>query len=149
MALIWHSWFEFIITFCFTTMIHYQFKTNRSNPSKRRAMAFIDIFGLSLGVAFFSLVAVYSVNHLNYDDFNLDATSIFRVYETGNSAVDQPKENKANAIYTPTTPAISLSKSTASSMVCTPSMLSRKVFLTSFKLVRRGLAGKKERTCLN
>jgi hypothetical protein len=128
-------------------MLPDQFKTTSQNLSGGKALAFINIFGLFVGLAFFGLVARCAI-----DDFQPDATSIFGQYEWYKAITGQPEDAKANisasANYTPT-PAISVSNSTASSMVCTPSILNRKVFLTSFKLVRRVLACKNERTCLN
>jgi hypothetical protein len=128
-------------------MLPDQFKTTSRNLSRGKAFAFMNIFGLFVGLAFFGLVARYAVG-----DFQSDATIIFGQYEWYKAITGQPEDGKANASastnYTPT-PAISVSNSTASSMVCTPSILNRNVFLTSFKLVRRVLACKNESTCLN
>jgi len=130
-------------------MLPHQFKTIRQGFSRGKALAFMNIFGLFVGVIFFGLVAFYAANNLTKDGFHPDASGIFSLYEGDNA---QSVENKIGstlpANHTPTA-AISLNNSTASSMVCTPSILSRNVFLTSFKLVRRGLACKNDNTCLN
>lgn len=51
--------------------------------------------------------------------------------------------------YTPTIPKIPFNNSIASSISLTPSILNRKVFFTSLRLVRRILACTNDRTCLN
>ncbi|MFN7116271.1 MAG: ABC transporter permease [Saprospiraceae bacterium] len=47
---------------------------------KNKAIAGINIFGLSLGLACFSLILLYVVNEFNYDRFHTNADHIYRVY---------------------------------------------------------------------
>lgn len=49
---------------------------------KHGGYSFINISGLSLGLATVLLIAVYIVNELSYDSFNKDADRIFRIVST-------------------------------------------------------------------
>ena len=129
-------------------MLPDQFKTTRQNLSKGKTIAFMNIFGLLFG-----LFAFYAINEIKHDGFHPDATNILGHYEWYRAITGQTEDDKVSANATSdhrkTGAEIPVSNSTASSMDCTSSMLRRNVFLTSFKLVRRGLACKNERTCLN
>jgi len=129
-------------------MLPDQFITTSRNLSGRKTLVFMNVFGLFAGLAFLGLVAHYTVGGLQPD-----AAGIFGKYEWYKVITGQPEVIKnnlsASADHALTAPAISVNNSTASSMVCTPSILKRSVFLTSFKLVRRGLACRKPSTFLN
>lgn len=50
------------------------------NLWKNKVISSINIFGLSIGLACFSLILLYVVNEFNYDRFHADADHIYRVY---------------------------------------------------------------------
>ena len=50
------------------------------NLLKQRGLALINIFGLSIGLACFSLFLLYSVNEFSFDRFHSNADDIYRVY---------------------------------------------------------------------
>jgi len=55
------------------------FKIAIRNFAKQKTLAFINVFGLSVGIAFFSLFMLYAVNELSFDSFNKDVNNIYRV----------------------------------------------------------------------
>src|SRR5207249_11899772 len=57
------------------------FKTALRNLSRQKVLAFINIFGLSTGIACFILLLLYSVNEFSFDRFHKNHKDIFRVYE--------------------------------------------------------------------
>ena len=61
-------------------MLKNYFKVALRNLSKQKALAFINIFGLSAGIACFSLFMLYAVNEFSFDSFNKNADNIYRVY---------------------------------------------------------------------
>lgn len=61
-------------------MIKHYFKIAIRNLSKQRVPALINILGLSIGIACFSLFLLYALNEFNYDRFHKNATLIFRVF---------------------------------------------------------------------
>jgi putative ABC transport system permease protein len=50
------------------------------NLAKQKGLSFISVFGLALGIACFSLFALYALNEFNFDSFNKNAANVFRVY---------------------------------------------------------------------
>ncbi len=56
------------------------FKTALRNLAKQKGLAFINIFGLSVGLACFSLFMLYAVNELSFDRFHKNANNIYRVF---------------------------------------------------------------------
>lgn len=61
-------------------MIKHYFKIALRNLSRQKVLSLINIVGLSLGLACFSLFLLYAVNELNFDRFHKKASSIYRVY---------------------------------------------------------------------
>ena len=51
------------------------------NLTRQKTLAFINIFGLSLGIACFILLLLYSLNELSFDRFHSDEKNIFAMYE--------------------------------------------------------------------
>ena len=49
--------------------------------AKQKVPTFINIIGLSLGIACFTLFLFYAVNEFSFDKFNKNASHIYRVYE--------------------------------------------------------------------
>jgi len=50
------------------------------NLQKQKGFAFINIFGLSIGIACFALLLLYSFQELNFDRFHKNGGDIYRVY---------------------------------------------------------------------
>lgn len=61
-------------------MIKHYFKIALRNLGRQKILSFINISGLSIGLACFSLFLLYAVNELNYDRFHAKANNIYRVY---------------------------------------------------------------------
>jgi len=70
-------------------MFNNYFKTAWRNLLKNKVFSFINIFGLSTGIACFVLIASFVYNELNYDKYPKDAKDIYRVHVslTGNGDV--------------------------------------------------------------
>jgi len=66
------------------------FKIAIRNLVKQKALAFINIFGLSVGIACFSLFMLYTVNEFNFDNFHKNGDNIYRVYQSTEAAGDNP-----------------------------------------------------------
>jgi putative ABC transport system permease protein len=50
------------------------------NLAKQKGLSLINIFGLAVGMACFSLFMLYSINEFNFDRFHKNAANIYRVY---------------------------------------------------------------------
>jgi putative ABC transport system permease protein len=61
-------------------MIKHYFKVALRNMAKQKVPAFINIIGLSLGIACFTLFLFYAVNEFSFDRFNKNASNIYRAY---------------------------------------------------------------------
>ena|SRR5438552_12514539 len=59
--------------------IHY-IKIALRNLATQKTLAFINVAGLSIGLACFSLFLLYSVNELSFDRFHKNADNIYRVW---------------------------------------------------------------------
>lgn len=66
-------------------MIKHYFKIALRNLGRQKFLSFINISGLSIGLACFSLFLLYSVNEFNFDRFHADANNIYRVYRWSES----------------------------------------------------------------
>src|SRR5262245_43414320 len=51
------------------------------NLSRKRVYSFINIFGLTMGLACFLIIALYIFDELTYDRFHKDADFIYRIIE--------------------------------------------------------------------
>ncbi len=60
-------------------LIHY-FKIALRNLGRQKILSFINVLGLSIGLACFSLFLLYAVNEFSFDRFHPNADNIFRVY---------------------------------------------------------------------
>ena len=49
------------------------------NLTKQKSLAFINIFGLSVGIACFSLFVLYAINEFSFDGFHKNAANIYLV----------------------------------------------------------------------
>ena len=56
------------------------------NLANQKTLSFISLFGLSVGIACFSLFVLYAVNEFGYDGFHKDADNIYRVYRWDETA---------------------------------------------------------------
>jgi putative ABC transport system permease protein len=48
--------------------------------ARQKGLSFINVFGLSVGLACFTLFLLYAVNEFNFDGFHKNAKNIYRVY---------------------------------------------------------------------
>jgi putative ABC transport system permease protein len=74
------------------------FKIAIRNLAKQKTLAFINVFGLSVGIACFSLFMLYAVNEFNFDNFHKNGDNIYRVYQQRQAVGDQ---NARNVPYQP------------------------------------------------
>jgi putative ABC transport system permease protein len=77
-------------------MIKHYFKIVLRNLWRNKTYSFINIFGLTLGLVCFLLIALYVFDELTYDSFHQNANNIYRVVETKVSP--QGKESKVGAV---------------------------------------------------
>ena len=61
-------------------MIKHYFKIALRNLGRQKILSFINISGLSIGLACFSLFLLYAVNEFSFDRFHARADNIYRVY---------------------------------------------------------------------
>lgn len=61
-------------------MVRHYFKIAWRNLSRQKVLSIINISGLSIGLACFSLFLLYAVNEFSFDRFHKNAGDIFRVY---------------------------------------------------------------------
>jgi len=62
-------------------MFQHYLKIALRNLTRQKALSLINIMGLSIGLACFSLFLLYAVNEFSYDSFHKNAKNIYRVYE--------------------------------------------------------------------
>ena len=62
-------------------MLKHYIKIAFRNLFRQKRLALINILGLSIGLACFSLFSLYTVNEFSYDRFNANASCIYRVYD--------------------------------------------------------------------
>ena len=67
-------------------MLKNYFKTALRNLTKQKTLAFINIFGLSVGIACFSLFMLYSINEFSFDSFHKKASDIYMVLNSDKKA---------------------------------------------------------------
>ena len=60
-------------------MLFSYFKVAWRNMKKNKAFSFINIFGLSAGLACCMLIAVYLLNEWNYDSYQKDVNNLYQV----------------------------------------------------------------------
>ena len=65
-------------------MIKNYFKTAWRNMIRNKTSSFINVSGLSIGIACVLLIVIYIQNELRYDRFHKDADRIFQVVLNGN-----------------------------------------------------------------
>src|SRR4030095_7995957 len=77
-------------------MFFNHFKLASRNLRKNRVYSFINIFGLTAGLACFLLIALYIFDELTFDRFHKNTSSIYRVIETKTS--QSGKESKLASV---------------------------------------------------
>src|SRR5687768_14394596 len=79
-------------------MFQNYFKIAWRNMMKSKTFSFINIFGLTIGLSSFLLIALYVFDELTFDGFHRNADNIYRIVETQTSS--EGKERKiAGAPY--------------------------------------------------
>jgi putative ABC transport system permease protein len=73
------------------------------NLERQKLSAFINVLGLSLGLACFSLFLLYAINEFTYDRFHAQGNNIYRVYDWWKFA---GREGFASSSATPIGPAL-------------------------------------------
>lgn len=63
-------------------MLKNYFKIALRSLTKQKQLAFINIFGLSVGIACFSLFMLYAINEFSFDAFHKNATNIYLVLDS-------------------------------------------------------------------
>ena len=77
-------------------MFFNHFKLAWRNLRKNRVYSFINIFGLTAGLSCFLLIALYIFDELTFDQFHINAKSIYRVIDTRTSK--SGKESKLASV---------------------------------------------------
>lgn len=62
-------------------MFRNYFKIAVRSVLKQKGLSFINLFGLSVGIACFSMFLLYAINEFTFDSFHKKAKNIFRVYQ--------------------------------------------------------------------
>ncbi|MFC4722792.1 ABC transporter permease [Geojedonia litorea] len=79
-------------------MLTHYFKIALRNLKRQKVLSLINILGLSIGLACFSLFLLYSVNEFSFDRFHKNADTVYRVYRWTES---MNGENAQGDIYMP------------------------------------------------
>src|SRR5690349_73177 len=87
-------------------MIKHYFKIAVRNLARQKALSFINIAGLSIGIACFSLFLLYAVNEFSFDRFHKNAAQIFRVYNWWDFKGKEARSGSEPASTTPLGPAM-------------------------------------------
>ncbi|HTF27267.1 MAG TPA: ABC transporter permease [Flavitalea sp.] len=74
------------------------FKTAWRNLVRHKTLAFINVFGLSIGITCFILLALYAVNELSFDRFNKNVENIYCVYDYARGADGNPQYTSITAM---------------------------------------------------
>jgi len=85
-------------------MLQHYIRIAIRNLAKQKLLTFINVAGLSLGLACFSLILLYAVNAFSYDRFQKNAARIYRVNEVYTR--DDGSENGEFADHMPLGPAL-------------------------------------------
>ena len=68
------------------------------NLSRQKTLAFINIFGLSTGIACFILLLLYSVNEFSFDRFHKNEKNIYAIYELRRGLMGEDQYDVAMAL---------------------------------------------------
>lgn len=73
-------------------MLKHYFKIALRSLAKQKFLLLINVLGLSIGIACFSLFLLYAVNEFSFDRFHADAGNIFRVARWSEPMNNMPEE---------------------------------------------------------
>ena len=73
-------------------MLKHYFKIALRNLGRQKILSFINVSGLSIGLACFSLFLLYAVNEFSFDRFHSNANNIYRVYRWTDAMEGQEAE---------------------------------------------------------
>lgn len=85
-------------------MIQHYIKIAIRSIARQKVLAGINIIGLSVGIACFSLILLYAVHEFSYDRFHTNKDRIFRVIEWSQGGDRDP--GGTASMYTPVGPAL-------------------------------------------
>jgi putative ABC transport system permease protein len=85
-------------------MLYHYIRIAIRNLAKQRVLTGINIAGLSLGLACFSLILLFAVNEFSYDRFHKNAGRIYRVTQVWTN--DDGREQGIAGLYMPLGPAM-------------------------------------------
>jgi putative ABC transport system permease protein len=85
-------------------MIKHYLKIAFRNLAQQKVLTGINVFGLSVGIACFSLFLLYAVNEFSYDRFHVNANRIYRIVEWWQGGKREPGGD--GGAYTPVAPAM-------------------------------------------
>src|SRR5579863_6544051 len=71
-------------------MLKNYFKITLRYLQKQKIFSLINIAGLSIGIACFSLLLLFVINEFSFDKFHKNASVIFRPYVTNNTLGGSP-----------------------------------------------------------
>jgi putative ABC transport system permease protein len=77
-------------------MLKNYFKIALRNLQKQKVFAFINVFGLSVGIACFSLLLLFAANEFSFDKFHKNAQNIYRPYVLDNTLNGRPGEGNTD-----------------------------------------------------
>ena len=86
-------------------MIKHYFKIAMRNLFKQKALAFINVFGLSVGLACFILFLLFAVNEFSFDRFHKNKENLYRAY-IHIDAIDGMDESESCYLPIPLGPAM-------------------------------------------
>ena len=80
----------------FKSMFRNYFKIALRNLQKQKILAFINVFGLSVGIGCFSLLLLFAAGEFSFDRFHKNAADIYRFYAKWNDIFG----NQNGVVYT-------------------------------------------------
>jgi putative ABC transport system permease protein len=87
-------------------MIKHYIKIAIRNLSRQKALSIINIAGLTIGLACFSLFLLYAINEFSYDRFHKNAANIYRLYDWWDFKGEKPRQGNERSSITPLGPAM-------------------------------------------
>jgi putative ABC transport system permease protein len=83
-----------------TSMLKSYLKIAIRNLQKQKAISFINVFGLSVGIACVSLLLLFAANEFSFDKFHKNAPDIYRVYAVWDQSAWGKITNEREIDYT-------------------------------------------------
>src|SRR5256885_16153691 len=88
------------LVWLYCSMLRNYFRRAWRNLQKQKAFAFINVFGLSAGIACFSLLLLFAANEFSFHRFHKNAPNIYGAYVWFDLHTDQPP-TRCTASYGP------------------------------------------------